>query len=176
MDIFRKRGLWAVTCPASNAKLASGIAPLTAFEEKNIRTAIGTDGAASNNALSMFREMYLAAVLQKLRCMKPDAIKAENVLKMAVSGSAKAMGLNECDCLAVGKQADMIVLDMNAPNMHPINNLVNNLVYSASDRNVVMTVVAGKILYENGKYNINVSPEEIYAKTDEYLSAMKKAL
>ena len=67
MDIFARRGLYAVTCPASNAKLASGIAPVSEFLRRKIPLAIGTDGPASNNALNMFREMYLAAVLQKLR-------------------------------------------------------------------------------------------------------------
>lgn len=66
LKLFAEKGLWAITNPASNLKLASGIAPVTKMLERGINMAIGTDGAASNNALDMFREMYLAAVLQKV--------------------------------------------------------------------------------------------------------------
>ena len=95
LDIFRARGLWVVTNPGSNAKLASGIAPLRQMRELGIRMAIGTDGPSSNNALDFFREMYLAAVLQKLRCGDAAALPADDVLHMATVGGAQAMGLSE---------------------------------------------------------------------------------
>ena len=99
MEIFAERGLTAVTCPASNAKLASGIAPLTELKRRGIRLAVGTDGPASNNALDMFREMYLACVLQKLREHDAAACPAEDILLAACTGGARAMGLADCDCL-----------------------------------------------------------------------------
>ncbi len=162
MDIFARRGLWAVTNPASNAKLASGIAPLLKMQEKGVNIAIGTDGPSSNNGLDMFREMYLACVLQKLQTMDAAAMDAEKVLAMATTGSARAMGLNSCDCIAEGKQADMIVIDLSRPSMQPIIQIPKNLVYSGSKDCVKLTMIAGKVLYEDGEFFIGEQPEAIY--------------
>lgn len=152
LDIFRARGLWVITNPGSNAKLASGIAPLRQMRELGIRMAIGTDGPSSNNALDFFREMYLAAVLQKLRCGDAAALPADDVLHMATVGGAQAMGLSDCDVLAPGKQADLIVIDLQRPNMQPVHNAARNLVYSGSKENVRLTMIAGRVLYENGAF------------------------
>lgn len=171
IEIFRRRGLWAVTNPCSNAKLASGIAPLEKMAEKGVRLAIGTDGAASNNALDMFREMYLAAVLQKIDLKDASAMSADKILKMAANGSARAMGLDDCDDLAVGKKADLIVIDLNAPNMRPLHNIEKNLVYSGSKQNVLMTICAGKILYENGEFK-TIDLEKTYADADKHIKRM----
>lgn len=152
LEIFRDRGLWAVTNPGSNAKLASGIAPLEQMRALGIHMAIGTDGPSSNNALDFFREMYLAAVLQKLRCGDAAALPADDVLHMATVGGAQAMGLTDCDVLAPGKQADLIVIDLQRPNMQPVHNVARNLVYSGSKENVRLTMVAGRVLYENGAF------------------------
>ena len=162
MDIFRRRNLWAVSCPASNAKLASGIAPITEMQKRRLNLAIGTDGPSSNNSLNMFREMYLMSVLQKLRQQDAAAGDAASILKMATSGGALAMGLTDCDAIAPGKKADMIVIDLHKPNMQPVHDTVKNLVYSGSDSNVVMTMIGGKVLYENGVFHIGDSPEHIY--------------
>lgn len=172
MEIFRKRGLWAVTCPASNAKLAGGIAPLTKMQEKGLNIAIGTDGPSSNNALDMFREMYLACVLQKLQNSDAAAEDALNVLSMACTGSARAMGLTDCDCIAPGKQADLIVIDLNRPNMRPIINIPKNLVYSGSKDNVRLTMVAGRVLYEDGEFFVGEEPERIYADAERIVKEM----
>ncbi|MBQ3276509.1 MAG: amidohydrolase [Oscillospiraceae bacterium] len=164
MDIFRRRGLWAVTCPASNAKLASGIAPVAEMMRRGINLAIGTDGPASNNALNMFREMYLVTVLQKIREKDAAVCDAARVLEMACSGGARAMGLPDCDCIAAGKTADLVALDLHRPNMYPVHNTVKNIVYSGSNDNVRMTMVNGKILYEDGVFHVGESAEDIYAR------------
>ena len=166
MDIFKERGLWVVTNPGSNSKLASGIAPLTRMLEKGIDLAIGTDGPASNNALDMFREMYLACVLQKLQNRDAAACDANLVLSMAASGGAKAMGLVDCDCIAEGKQADMIVINLRRPNMQPLHDIAKNIVYSGSKENIRLTMVAGKVLYEDGEFFVGDSPERIYAEAE----------
>lgn len=166
LDIFRRRGLWVVTCPGSNAKLASGVAPVTSMLDKGIRLAVGTDGPASNNALNMFREMYLVCVLQKLREKDAAACDAEKVLRMAASDGALAMGLPDCDCLAPGKTADLIVIDLARPNMRPIHHIAKNLVYSGSDSNVKLTMINGRILYEDGVFHVGESPEDIYARAE----------
>lgn len=168
MEIFAEKGLWAVTCSCSNAKLASGIAPLERFEKRGVRLAVGTDGPASNNALDMFREMYLACVLQKLRLNDAAACPAENILLAACSGGARAMGLDGCDSLAEGKAADLAVISLHRPNMRPIHDVAKNLVYSGTRDNVRMTMVAGRILYENGEFHVGCDAEEIYAEAEKY--------
>ncbi len=172
VEIFKKRGLWAVTCPASNAKLASGIAPLAKYADAGVNLAIGTDGPSSNNGLDMFREMYLACVLQKLSLSDAAAMDALKVLEMATTGSARAMGLHDCDCVAEGKQADMIVIDLQKPSMQPINNIPKNIVYSGSRDCVKMTMIAGKLLYEDGKFNLPDSPETVYENCQRIVAEM----
>ena len=173
MEIFRKRNVWAVHCPGSNVKLASGIAPITDFQEKGINVALGTDGPASNNCLDMFREMFLMTGLQKIRNKDASACPADTVLISATAGSAKAMGLYDCDVIEVGKQADMVVIDLDRPNMQPLNNIGKNIVYSGSKENVKLTMCAGKVLYENGEFYVGESPELIYRKANQIIDSMK---
>ena len=165
-EIFKKRKMHIITNPASNTKLASGIAPLWEYDALGINLGIGTDGAASNNSLNMFKEMYLASGLSKLLSKDPKAMPAEKVLYAATAGSALAMGLEDCDVLAEGKQADMVEINMHMPNMKPEHDIIKNLVYSAGNQNIKRTVIAGKILYDNGKYNIGEEPEVIYNKVE----------
>lgn len=172
-DIFKKRGLTAVTNPASNLKLASGIAPIGRYLQEGIPVAIGTDGPASNNCLDMFREMFLTTALAKVRENDAAAVPAGEVLYMATTAGARAMGLSDCDDLAVGKKADLILLDLKQPNMQPMNNIVKNIVYSGSKQNVTLTMVNGQILYEDMKFNIGFDPEEIYAKANAIIGRMK---
>jgi len=172
MEIFRRHDLTVVTCPASNAKLASGIAPLQKYLDAGISLALGTDGPSSNNGLDMFREMYLACVLQKLQNMDAAACNAEDILRAAILGGAKAMGLTDCDCIAVGKQADMTVIDLDRPSMRPVINIPKNLVYSGGKDCVRLTMVAGKVLYENGEFFIGADPAKLYAEAEAELKKM----
>ncbi len=166
MEIYRDKGLWMVTNPSSNLKLASGIAPICEMKRNGMtRFAIGTDGAASNNCLDMFREMFLVTALQKVREMDASACPASDVLEMACKGGALAMGLTDCDVLAEGKCADFAVIDLMQPNMQPIHNIAKNLVYSGSKQNVCMTVVNGNILYENGRFT-TVDANEVYSRAE----------
>lgn len=162
IELFARKGIYAVTNPASNVKLASGIAPVDKLLDAGVPMAIGTDGAASNNALDMFREMYLACCMQKLSLWDAAAGKAEDILTMACVGGARAMGLDDCDDIAVGKKADLCVIDLQRPNMQPVLNIPKNLVYAGSKENVRLTMINGRILYESGKFFIGEKPEEIY--------------
>lgn len=162
IEIFKKRSLTAVTNPGSNTKLASGIAPVKRFLDEGINVAIGTDGPSSNNCLDMFREMFLVTGLAKLREKDASVVNGMEVLKMATVNGAKAMGLDDCDVLAEGKEADLIMIDLKQPNMQPINDIPNNLVYSGSKQNVKLTMIHGSILYEEGKFNVGMTPGEIY--------------
>lgn len=173
MDIFAKRGLSVVTNPGSNTKLASGIAPISEYLKRGINVAIGTDGPASNNCLDMFREMFLVTGLAKLKEQDAAAVDAWEVLKMATVGGSKAMNLTETDVLAEGKQADLIMIDLYQPNMQPINNIPKNLVYSGSKQNVKMTMIRGKILYENGQFAKSYDVDEIYRKANEIIGDLR---
>ena len=166
MEIFRDKGLCMVTNPASNLKLASGIAPICEMKKHGMKNfAIGTDGAASNNCLDMFREMFLVAGLQKVRENDAAACPAFDVLEMATKGGALAMGLKDCDVLAEGKLADLAVIDLQKPNMQPEHNIMKNIVYAGSKSNVCMTVVNGRILYENGIFS-SVDEQEVYQRAN----------
>lgn len=172
MDVFRMRRLHVITNPASNLKLASGIAPVAEFERRKIPVAIGTDGPASNNCLDMFREMFLVAGLSKVRESDAASLNAERVLRMATVHGAKAMRLSKSDVIARGKYADLILVDLQKPNMQPVQNICGNLVYSAGKSNVKMTMINGRILYLDGKYNIGENPEYLYKKCNEILCRM----
>lgn len=172
IEIYKEKGVSVITNPGSNVKLASGIPPLTAMQQAGINLAIGTDGPASNNCLDMFREMFLVTGLAKLREEDAAVMDADRVLYMATAGGAVAMGLEDCDRLAVGKKADLILIDLQQPNMQPFNNITKNLVYSGSKQNVKLTMVNGKILYEDGEFDIGVSLQEIYGKANEIVSKM----
>ena len=91
---------------------------------------------------------------------------------MATAGGAYAMGLPDCDCLAAGKKADLVMIDLQQPNMQPENNLVKNLVYSGSKSNVCMTMIGGKILYRNGEFNVGENPERIYTKCEKIVKRL----
>ncbi len=165
-DIIRKRGLYAITNPGSNCKLASGIAPVTRLLDEGIPVAIGTDGPASNNALDFFREMYLTSVLAKIHDEDAAALPAMEVLKMACHTGAHAMCVPESDSIAEGKNADLILLDLSQPNMQPMHNIGKNIVYAGSKTNVLLTMINGKILYDKGEFSVGIKKEAIYAEAD----------
>ena len=175
LEIYKKHGIWAVINAGSNSKLASGIAPLEKMQKAGINTAIGTDGPSSNNALDMFREMYLAAVTQKLKTSDAAACDAAELLKSATVGGAHCMGLYDCDIIDTGKKADLTVIDLHRPNMQPINNIIKNIVYSGSKENVKLTMINGKILYENGEF-IGTDIEKIYYEAQKITDRLKSIL
>ncbi|MCR5655273.1 MAG: amidohydrolase [Lachnospiraceae bacterium] len=172
MDIFLNRGLYEVTNPGSNTKLASGIAPVSLYRKRGIPIAIGTDGPASNNALDFFREMFLVTGLAKLRDGDAASTDALEVLKMATVNGAKCMHLNDCETLSVGQKADLIMIDMHQPNMQPIHNIPKNIVYSGSKQNVKLTMINGKILYEDGEFFVGCDVEKLYETCSKIIDKM----
>jgi len=139
-------------CPKSNMKLASGVAPIQALRTAGVRVALGTDGAASNNALNLFSEMSAAALLQKVTTGNPTALNAQAVLDMATRDGAEALGWPELGRLAVGGPADLCALDMTRPGLSPAFDPVSNVVYAASGGEVRLTMVAGRVLYRDGRF------------------------
>ena len=152
LEIFREKGVTVATNPVSNMKLASGICDAAGVLEHGVNLAIGTDSVASNNSLNFVEEMKLMAIGGKIAADDPTAVTPEEVIRAATLGGAKAQGRGDCGVLKEGNRADLIVMDLSVPNMHPVHNMVNNIVYSASGSDILMTMIDGKVVYENGDY------------------------
>ena len=122
----------------------------------------------------MFKEMYLVSALQKVINHDASVMDGFDVLKMATVNGAKAMGLKDSDVLKVGKNADIIMIDLKNPAMQPINNIAKNIVYSGSKDCVKMTMINGKVLYYNHEFFVNQSVEEIIEKANEITKRLKQ--
>lgn len=149
--LLADRGVCVAHNPSSNMKLASGSAPLPAMLRAGLSIALGTDGAASNNQLNMFTEMGRAALLHKLAGKNPTVTTAQEVLDMATLGGAAAFDA-PLGRLEPGAAADFIALDLDSPNLRPMYNPVSHAVYAATGAEVRLTVVAGRILYQDGRF------------------------
>lgn len=152
IELLKEKGVTCVHNPSSNMKLGSGFMPIQTLMVKGINLAIGTDGAASNNNLNMFEEIHLASVLHNGYTGDPTIVNPEELLAMATINGARAQGRPDCGELAVGKKADIIAVNLDAPHMMPAHDIPALLTYSAQASDVKMTMVNGKILYENGQY------------------------
>ena len=157
VKIFKENNLTIVSCPGSNKQLASGDAPLNKYFKEGVRIALGTDGPASNDRLDMFYEMQLAVSNNGFSVISPF-----EYLKMITVNGAIAMDI-DAEYLEVGKLADIIMLDMS--NLE--GDIISNIVNKGSVNNVKLTMINGKILYENGNYFLKESLDEIYKNADE---------
>ncbi|MGN0539258.1 MAG: amidohydrolase [Candidatus Fimenecus sp.] len=160
IDLFAEKGATVAHCPASNLKLGSGVCNTYKLLQKGVNIGIGTDSAASNNGLDIMREMYLAAILPKGVCNRADIVTPRDVFKMATVNGYKAQGRADCGVIKEGFKADLVVFDLDKPNMYPDFDVLNNIVYSADKTNVVMTMVDGRVLYKNGEF-MTVDVEKI---------------
>lgn len=138
--------------PASNMKLASGVAPLQTLLRAGVPMGLGTDGAASNNAQNMLREIYLASLLQKVHSLDPAACPAQTALDLATRGGAAALHDPYIGSLEPGMKADFIALDLTLPHMQPLHNLVSQVVYAANGSEVCLNVVNGIELFRDGQF------------------------
>jgi 5-methylthioadenosine/S-adenosylhomocysteine deaminase len=148
VDLLAQRGPSVVHCPASNMKLASGMAPIERLLEAGVPLALGTDGAASNNDLDVFGEMRDAALLGKLAAADASAVPAEAVVRMATEGGSRALGLPG-GRIEPGAAADLIVVDFGTARMTPVHEYVSQLVYAAHGDDVRHTMVDGEVLMED---------------------------
>jgi len=140
-------------CPGSNAKLASGIAPILKMRQAGVRLGIGADGAACNNHLDIFSEMRLAGLLQKLQ-HGAAALPAQAIVEMATIDGARCLNWDdEIGSLEIGKKADLAAINLDAPHAYPLNreNIYAQIVYAAKNRDVRLTMVDGRICYESGE-------------------------
>lgn len=148
LDIIAARGVKVVHCPQSNMKLAGGSAmPLREMHERGITVCLGTDSAASNNSLDMFREMHACALLHKHHYWDSTAAGAQQVLDMATVNAAAALGI-AAGSIAPGRLADIVTLDLDDPNLQPIDaaRVVSHLVYAANGLNVSESIINGVLL------------------------------
>ena len=145
IDAVVRHDVRVVHCPESNLKLASGICPAARLAEAGVTLALGTDGAASNNDLDMLGEMRSAALLAKVAAGSAAAMPAHEVLRMATLGGAQALGIDErIGSLLPGKSADVVAVDLRAPETQPLYEPVSQLVYAASRTQVQHVWIAGQ--------------------------------
>ncbi|MBQ7541225.1 MAG: amidohydrolase [Clostridia bacterium] len=147
MRILREWNVSVLTNPASNLKLGNGFAPVPELLEAGVNVALGTDGAASNNALNMFHEMNLLALIHKGTHMDAVSVSSLEAFTAATRGGARALDLPIGE-IAVGKKADVVLLDLSCPQMNPQTNLLSSLVYSANGSEVDTVIVNGRVLLD----------------------------
>ena len=148
--LFADLGVSVSHNPASSMKLAAGVAPVPLMLEKGIAVGLGTDGSASNNDLDLFQEMDLSAKVHKATLLDPTVMSAETVLKMATIEGARVLGMDRLiGSVEVGKQADIIILDMNQPHLTPLYNPYSQIVYAARGGDVKTSIIDGKPVMEN---------------------------
>ncbi|MFL9610105.1 TRZ/ATZ family hydrolase [Methylobacillus sp. Pita2] len=174
-------GCYIAHCPASNLKLASGIAHVDALLKKGVNVAIGTDGAASNNRQDMFAEMRLAALLAKGASKDAASVPAAEALAMATINAARALG-QEADLgsLESGKYADVVAVNLASIELEPCFNVVSHLVYSAGREHVSHVWVAGELKYQKlqGQAGVyaNIEPAELKEISTEWQAQLNQYL
>lgn len=161
MEILLSNGVNVVHNPSSNMKLGSGFARVQKMLDMGINVALGTDGAASNNNLDMVEEMHLASIIHNGYSQDATIMNADTVIKMATLNGAKLQGRENCGDLKVGNKADIIAISLDKPHLRPVIDEKALITYSAQSSDVCMTMVDGKILYENGEYT-TLDKEKIY--------------
>ena len=152
IEILKEKKVTVASNPVSNLKLASGVCNVPKLYRNGINVAIGTDSVASNNSLNFFEEVKLFAIASKMMFKDPTVVTPKEALYSATRAGAIAQGRLDCGLLKEGFKADLIVVDINQPNMRPIYDLKNNLVYSSSGSDVVLTMVDGEVLFKDNEY------------------------
>ncbi len=162
LEILKEKNVSVVHNPTSNMKLGSGFARIPKMLDMGINVALGTDGAASNNNLDMFEEMHLASVIHNGYLQDATVMNADSVIKMATLNGAKLQGRHGCGEIKVGNKADIIAINLDAPHLYPALDEKALITYAAQSSDVCMTMVDGKILYENGEFK-TIDTEKVYS-------------
>ena len=163
IEILANRGVSVATNPVSNLKLANGVAPVPKLLKAGVNVALGTDGAASNNTLNMFRELSMLTLIHKGINHDAQAVSANDGFAIATKNGAKAIGRSDIGEIIPGNSADLVILDLGHPNMQPVNNPVSALAYSTNGSEVETVIVGGKILMEN-KVFLTIDAEKVVYK------------
>ena len=172
IDLLAERETSVVHCPASNMKLASGMAPVQEYLDRGVTVALGTDGAASNNDLDLFDEMRDAAMVGKLAADRADAVAAPDVVEMATKGGADALGLPG-GRIAPGEAADLAVVSLDAPHLTPVHDVVSHLVYAARGSDVRHTVCDGQVLMRDREV-LTMDEAQVKHEARERAAAMRE--
>src|ERR1700694_4411190 len=167
--ILAQRQAGCVHNPSSNMMLASGVSPVPELRAAGVAVGLGTDGpAGSNNDLDLMEEMDLAAKLQKITRMDPRALGAKAVVEMATIEGAKALHMEkEIGSLEIGKKADVIVIELDAPNAVPMYDVYAQLAYALKGKDVETVVIGGRVVMRDRKL-LTLHEDEILAKAREY--------
>ena len=171
ISLIARRGATAVHCPRSNLKLGSGVAPLRTMLDAGVNVALGTDGAASNDRLSMLDEYTTAALIHTGTSRKADLFEPAELMPLLSENGARAQGRADTGALAVGMKADLVLLDVSSPGAYPMLDATDHLAYTASASQVKMTVCNGRILYEDGEYktiDVEKLRSEMRKATDDF--------
>ncbi len=172
IEIMARHKATVASCPRSNLKLASGVAPLQKMIDAGVNVGIGTDSAASNNRLSMMSEMTYASLLQKGTMLDPLALPAAEVIRLATVNGARALDFDS-GVIEAGKNADLIMIDTAGIRFSPDYDPVASVVYAAESGDVSLTMVGGDILYEGGQCTF-ADVDEVKSRLKEYAKAIKK--
>ena len=165
MDLLKDKGVSIASCPSSNFKLASGIADIPAMYKKGLNVALGTDSVASNNSLNYIEQIKLFALAGKVKSMDPAAMTPEQVLHSATRAGALSQGREDCGLLKEGFKADLIAIDVSGPNMQPVHDMTHNIIYSADGKDVCLTMIDGRVCYQDGEYK-TIDIEETIAEAE----------
>ena len=163
--IMAEMGVSLIHNPTSNMKLGSGFARIARAVELGVNVALGTDGCASNDNLDMFEEMHLCSLIHKGLAKDPTLLSAWDVIDMATVNGAKALGMSDTGEIAVGKKADLCVVDLSKPHLTPCLDIPNLIVNSMHASDVVETIIDGRTVYEKG----SESPDR-----ERFLAAVKR--
>ncbi len=165
MRLLAERGVTAVTNPASNLKLGNGAAPVPDLLRAGVNVALGTDGAASNNALNLFRELNLVTLLHKGLRGDPTELPASQGLRMATENGARALGWEKLGRIEAGWTADLAVLDLDRVNLRPWNDILSSLAYAANGSEVESVMVEGKFLMKDREF-LTIDRERVQFEVD----------
>lgn len=175
IEIIKSKGVSPIHNPSSNLKLGSGIARIKEMLDRGINVCLGTDGPASNNNLNLFEEMHMAALIHKGIHRNPVEVTAAQVIRMATSNGARAVGFgDETGVIREGMKADIILIDTNKPHLCPVNDPVSAVVYSAQASDVDTVIIDGRVVMENRKL-LTIDEELVMQKVREIASRFKSA-
>lgn len=175
MIILKQKQVHVVSNPTSNLKLGSGIAPIKEMMSRGINICLGTDGAASNNSLNMFKELQLMSLIHKGIHEDAAMITAQEVIEFATHAGAKALGYERLGEIRAGYLADLSIIDLDRPQYYPRNNLVSALVYSTTGEEVETVIVNGKILMQNKVYK-TIDAERVKYEVTQINNRLRRGL
>jgi len=152
LALVRERDCAVAHCPASNAKLGHGIAPVAEMLALGVRVGLGSDSVASNNRMDILDEARLASLVQRARTLRFDLLDAQDALELATLGGARALGMDDrIGTLEPGKEADLAAFPIDTPRELPIHDPASQLVFAGAARPAAFVAVAGRVLVERGR-------------------------